>query len=102
MMWVWDVEREIMIEVTPAEAAAGVQRYARSLGAGSAACGVWERRAVAMARTCDDCGAAPGEECAWSCSSNFDPCGVCRRPVLEGERVEEYAGLTTHYGCVPR
>jgi hypothetical protein len=26
----------------------------------------------AMQRTCDDCGAAPGEPCSWSCSSNFD------------------------------
>jgi hypothetical protein len=25
----------------------------------------------AMQRTCDDCGAAPGEPCSWSCSSNF-------------------------------
>jgi hypothetical protein len=22
-------------------------------------------------RTCDDCGAGPGEECAWSCSSRW-------------------------------
>ena len=24
-----------------------------------------------MSRTCDDCGAQPGEACAWSCSSNW-------------------------------
>lgn len=26
---------------------------------------------VASQRTCDDCGAGPGEECAWSCSGNW-------------------------------
>lgn len=24
-----------------------------------------------MSRTCDDCGAGPGEECTWSCSSRW-------------------------------
>jgi hypothetical protein len=46
-MQVYDVERDEMTEVTPAEARAGMVRYARSLGAGTSACAEWERRATA-------------------------------------------------------
>ena len=28
-------------------------------------------RKAALQRTCDDCGAAPGEACTWDCSSNW-------------------------------
>ena len=40
-----------MTEVTTAEAAAGMMRYARTLGPGSAACGEWERRALELLRS---------------------------------------------------
>ena len=50
-MFVWDVDREQMTEVTKAEAAAGMMRYARTPGPGSAACGEWERRAVELLRS---------------------------------------------------
>jgi hypothetical protein len=35
-----------MLLVSPAEAAAGMQRYGRSLGLGTPACGEWERKAL--------------------------------------------------------
>lgn len=41
-------ETDQILEVTPAEAAAGMLRYARSLGPGSAACGEVERQALEM------------------------------------------------------
>lgn len=47
---VWDVEAGETAWVTRAEAAAGMVRYARSLGPGSPACGEAERRALAMLR----------------------------------------------------
>lgn len=50
-MLVWDVDREQMTEVTTAEAAAGMMRYAQTLGRGSAACGEWERRALELLRS---------------------------------------------------
>lgn len=50
-MLVWDVDREQMTEVTKAEATAGLMRYARTLGPGSAGCGEWERRAVELLRS---------------------------------------------------
>lgn len=49
-MQVYDVASDRMTEVTTAEAAAGMMRYAQSLGPGSAACGEWERRAVEVLR----------------------------------------------------
>lgn len=48
MVWVYDVDSGQMIEVTRAEAAAGMIRYARSLGPGTPACGAWEQRALEM------------------------------------------------------
>jgi hypothetical protein len=45
---VWDVEHDAMIEVTRAEAAAGMLRYAHSLGRGTPACGEVERQALAL------------------------------------------------------
>ena len=48
---VWCAETDSAIEVTRAEAVAGLQRYARSLGPGTPACGEWERRAIELART---------------------------------------------------
>jgi hypothetical protein len=48
---VWDVENERMTEVPIAEAATGMIRYARSLGPGTPACGVYEQRAVELLRT---------------------------------------------------
>ncbi len=45
---VWDVDAEEMREVPRAEAAAGIVRYARSLGPGTPACGVFERRALEL------------------------------------------------------
>jgi hypothetical protein len=53
-MQVYDVTSDQMTEVTPAEAAAGMMRYARSLGPGTAACGVWERRALELLRSEED------------------------------------------------
>lgn len=47
-MWVWDVEAEQAVEVTREEAAAGMVRYARTLGPGTPACGVMEQRALAL------------------------------------------------------
>lgn len=52
-MMVYDVQRDAMVEVTPAEARAGMMRYARSLGPGTAACGVWERRALSDEPWCN-------------------------------------------------
>jgi hypothetical protein len=51
MIWVWDVNSGQMIEVTRAEAAAGLLRYARSLGPGTPACGVYEQRAIELAKS---------------------------------------------------
>lgn len=45
---VWDVDAEQLREVPRAEAAAGLVRYARSLGPGTPACGVGERRALEL------------------------------------------------------
>ena len=47
---VWDVDTETMREVSRAEAAAGIVRYARSLGAGTPAAGEVERQALALLR----------------------------------------------------
>jgi hypothetical protein len=47
---VWDVVTDQTLWVTRAEAAAGVVRYARSLGPGTPACGEVERQALAMLR----------------------------------------------------
>jgi hypothetical protein len=45
---VWDVDADELREVPRAEAAAGMVRYARSLGPGTPACGVFERRALEL------------------------------------------------------
>lgn len=45
---VYDVDNDCVIFVPPAEAAAGMIRYARSLGPGTAACGEIERQALAL------------------------------------------------------
>ena len=50
MVLVYDEANDRVIEVTRAEAAAGLMRFARSLGPGTPACGAWERKALAMAR----------------------------------------------------
>jgi hypothetical protein len=51
MVMVYDTETEEMLEVTVAEAAAGLVRYARrELGAGTPACGEMERQALEMLR----------------------------------------------------
>lgn len=47
---VWDVDADETAWVTRAEAAAGMVRYARTLGPGTAACGEVERRALEMLR----------------------------------------------------
>jgi hypothetical protein len=47
---VWNTETDETLWVPRAEAAAGMLRYARALGPGSAACGEAERRALAMLR----------------------------------------------------
>lgn len=47
---VYDEANDQVIEVTRQEAAAGLMRFARSLGPGTPACGEWERRALAMLR----------------------------------------------------
>lgn len=47
-MLVYDAEAERVREVSTEEARAGMLRYARSLGRGTPACGVYERRAVAL------------------------------------------------------
>lgn len=43
---VYDVAADAVIAVPVAEARAGLLRFARSLGPGSPACGVWEQRAI--------------------------------------------------------
>ena len=43
------MDKDAAVEVTRSEAAAGMVRYARSLGAGTPACGEWERRAMDIA-----------------------------------------------------
>jgi hypothetical protein len=45
---VYDVETGTMREVPSKEAAAGVLRYARTLGAGSAACGEFQLKALRL------------------------------------------------------
>ena len=50
MVTVWDVDTDESREVTVQEAAAGMVRYARSLGPGTPACGEVERRALALLR----------------------------------------------------
>ena len=50
MVQVWNVDTDEIIEVTRQEAAAGMVRYARTLGPGSAACGEVERQALALLR----------------------------------------------------
>ena len=47
---VWDVRTDAVTEVTVQEAAAGMIRYARSLGPGTAACGEVERQALELLR----------------------------------------------------
>lgn len=47
---VYSVERDEIITVSRQEAAAGIMRYARSLGAGTPACGVYEERALKILR----------------------------------------------------
>jgi hypothetical protein len=49
MMMVYDVESDSMIEVTVADQVAGMIDFARSLGPGTPACAVWERRAIELA-----------------------------------------------------
>ena len=48
---VYDMQNGQITEVTTAEAAAGMMRYARTLGPGSAVCGEWERRSVELLRS---------------------------------------------------
>jgi hypothetical protein len=48
MIKVWDVGTDQVKEVPVSEAAAGLVRYARSLGPGTPAAGAWERRAIAL------------------------------------------------------
>jgi hypothetical protein len=50
MVLVYDEANDRVIEVTRQEAAAGLMRFARSLGPGTPACGEWERKAIAMER----------------------------------------------------
>ena len=47
---VYDVEHDVMLEVTPAETVAGLFRYARTLGPGTPAAGVAEQRAIELAQ----------------------------------------------------
>jgi hypothetical protein len=47
---VYDVENDCARVVSREEAAAGLVRYARTLGAGTAACGEFERQALALLR----------------------------------------------------
>jgi hypothetical protein len=46
---VWDDDAGTVREVTPAEAVAGLLRYARHLGAGTPAAGIATRRALRLA-----------------------------------------------------
>jgi hypothetical protein len=92
-MTVWDAENDRTVEVSVAEARAGLGRYARSLGAGTPACGEWETTSIApivtpqetraadelvasLPQPCPDC---PGEVTALG-SPNGRPliqCGNC-------------------------
>ncbi len=52
MVTVYDVENDEPLEVTVAEAAAGMIRYAREhLGPGTPACGEMERQALRLLRS---------------------------------------------------
>lgn len=48
---VWDMDADEVREVPAIEARAGMLRYGRSLGPGTPACGVWERRAIELTET---------------------------------------------------
>jgi hypothetical protein len=48
MQQVWDVDRGEIREVSDSEVVAGMIRYARLLGAGTPACGVYERHALEL------------------------------------------------------
>lgn len=50
MVIVWNAETDESLVVTREQAAAGIAAYARSLGPGTPACGVWERKALEMLR----------------------------------------------------
>ncbi len=50
MIMVYDIDKGEMIEVSQAEAAAGLLRFGRRLGSGSAAGGIWEQRAIELAK----------------------------------------------------
>lgn len=47
-MNVYDTESGEITDVSPAEAAVGMIRYARTLGPGTPACGEYERKALAL------------------------------------------------------
>jgi hypothetical protein len=49
LVTVYDVATDRVRAVPRSEAVAGVARYARSLGPGTAACGEWERQAAELA-----------------------------------------------------
>jgi hypothetical protein len=51
---VWNVDTEEPMEVSRAEAAAGMVRYARTLGPGTAACGEVERQALNLLRDTEE------------------------------------------------
>lgn len=51
LVWAGDDDRGGYIEVTVQEAAAGMMRYARTLGPGTPACGVVEQRALELLRS---------------------------------------------------
>jgi hypothetical protein len=55
---VWDMDADEVREVTVAEAAAGMVRYARSLRPGTAACGEVERKALDLLRGSGEMAAA--------------------------------------------
>jgi hypothetical protein len=46
MIWVYDCKAGEAREVTRAEAAADIMRFARELGPGTPACGEWEKYAL--------------------------------------------------------
>jgi hypothetical protein len=51
LIQVYDTSTGEPLDVPIGEAAAGLMRFARSLGPGTPACGVWEQRALELLRS---------------------------------------------------
>ncbi len=88
-MQVYDVEVGTIIDVAPAEAAAGLVRYARSLGPGAAACGELERQALNLSPeepvTASSESAAPTRYATQGCHAAWSAAGISSRAQSEDQ-----------------